>query len=47
MNFDWVALLCFDAAVRRRMRRLDIQLLRWGLLIRRHEQPESKNGYPL
>jgi len=44
MNLDWVTLLSFDGAVRRRIRRLNIKLLRWGLLLRGHEQPESKNG---
>lgn len=47
MNLDWITLLCFDGAVRRRIRRLDIQFIRLGLLLRRHEQPESENGYPL
>ena len=44
MNFDWIALLCLDGAVRRRIRRLDIQPLWYGqrLLFRRHEQPESR-----
>jgi hypothetical protein len=46
MNLDWVTLLCFDGAVRRRIRRLDDQFIRWRLLLRRHEQSESKNGYP-
>jgi hypothetical protein len=46
MNLDWVTFLCFDGAVRRRIRRLDIQLFRLGLLLRRHEQPEHKDRCP-
>jgi len=47
MNFDWVTFLCFDGAIRRRIRRPDIQLLRRGLLLRGHEQPKRENGNPL
>jgi len=46
MDLDRVALVSFDRAVRRRIRRLDFQFLWWGLL-RRREQSKDEKGQQL
>ena len=45
MNLDRVTLAGFDGAVRGRVRRLDVQFLRWRL-VRRCEQTKDENGQP-
>jgi hypothetical protein len=47
MDLDRVTLLSFGVAVRRRVRRLDIQFLWQHGLLRGHEQSKDKNGQPV
>ena len=46
MDLDRITLASFGLAIRRRVRRLDVQFLWQRGLLRRHEQSKDENGQP-